>query len=1228
MILLRKYLVHVITCACCLLIFIPQTKAQLYPGITVNSQLFSDDIWFFGTYAAPYTGCAGVMFKKEGSKYVVYDYSGKGKVNSWENSLSVSTPSCDGKFVFYTMHNQVYNANHVAMDGGSFAGDNSIADGLAACYVGQNKYLFMSASATGGNAALNAYIIDMSQNSGLGKMTFLTAVEANGMSESIELMPVANTTDEYWLVYRKQTGHNTMNVRRIKGNNGSPTISNILYSIGTGSADVFYSYVLKSNATYNRLVLCDSGTRFFLYDFNPTTGQIQYNQTLTPGFVSYPYGADFSPSGRYLYMSSYRSHEMRQYDLTTNTYNPIFRYNSAASVTAGAIGGGGLKRGPDGKMYVAREGTTYLGVIEKPNEPSTTPGFYNENGLLLSTKYTNLPLSTGITPPAVDPVTSTPPTANPDVGSTNQYLPVTINVLANDNKGGGTTLTLTNAFFNDPSKAEQGEIAINATNGTITFTPNPRYDYSGANATVSITYVAQNNSTPIPMCGSGTLTITVTTTHVRSTLFSDDVWFFGQNTGATEGSSALGNAKTSKGIIFRNKGGIMVPEDASGISSVNSWENSLSISTPACDGSFIFYVQHDMIYNSNHENMQNGSILGHTSTGDGLAAAYLGDNKYFLASVSTANQGILQYSIVDMSKQNGLGEKISTTTIDNSGVVAEAIEMIPVVDTYNQYWLIYCLRGAPYTFVVKKVDGTNPSSPVITEAGRITIPATTMTNQNVWRMHSSPDYSIIAINASNSTLSSGAYYNHYFFNFNPQTGVISYNRAIDTRGNSHSSYSSYVFYDKYLYLSESQSGGVDAYYIYQYDMSTPNWNKVAQFKITNTPASAGGSQSWQGGGMKMGPDGKIYFIRQSSYYSGVIKDPSKLLTTAGNVDENGFKHKYNGMGLTFSTGLTPPWINPPSSNHEPSIVDDVATTTSASSVAIKPLENDSDSDGDDLNLVGVEFATTADAAKGTVTFNASTKEVIFTPSTSHPFTDNEKVNIIYTVRDNGLPVALCTKGNIEITIKLAKLSVSLSDTEVDEGNEVEITICMPDGTVAPSGGLAFTLNRVASSTAEAADYQIIGTAKIPAGEKCITLKIKATEDNLLEIDDEMLTLNATATGYIALNQVNLTIKDKTDGTIVVEVASPASAKMAEPSTSGSFRVKFKDANVTTAKKIKVTFTLAGAVSGVDYEPVSPMEVELQPGDKEAIVPITVRNNYIVQGSRDLKIELTSAAKTP
>lgn len=138
-------------------------------GFTPTSTYFNDNIWFFGT-----TG-VGIQFKNG----VPQDYS-VSKVNAGENSLSVSTPACDG-FVFYTSHDHVYNTKHNPMKGGVasntttdpglFYGHSSVADGLAACYIGDNKYFLISSSnayEVGTNIGLYYYTVDMNGDNGMG----------------------------------------------------------------------------------------------------------------------------------------------------------------------------------------------------------------------------------------------------------------------------------------------------------------------------------------------------------------------------------------------------------------------------------------------------------------------------------------------------------------------------------------------------------------------------------------------------------------------------------------------------------------------------------------------------------------------------------------------------------------------------------------------------------------------------------------------------------------------------------------------------------------------------------------------------------------------------------------------------------------------------------------------------------------------------------------------------
>lgn len=1207
--------------------FIQNAHAQL----PEKSKLFSDDVWFFGQNTGAREGyedegnaktSKGIRFRTVDGVVTAFDASGESLVNSWENSLSISTPACDGAFVFYVQHNRIYNSSHKNMKNGGISGHTSTGDGLAAAFLGDNKYFLASVSWVN-QGDLQYSIVDMDkldEEGGVGEKILTTTIDNSGkVAEAIEMIPVFDKYNQYWLIYCLRGTPNTFVVKKVDGTNPSaPEITEAArITIPATVLGAQNLWRMHSSPDYSMIALDASGSTLssgafnnhYFFDFDPKTGAISYNRAIDTRGYSHSSYSSYVFYGKYLYISESQSgadaYYVYQYDISTPTWTKVAekKITAPAGVTQ-SWQGGGMKLGPDGRIYIIRQSSQYTAVIKDPSKLLTATGNFDENGFKHKYDGKGITFSTGLTPPWKDPDTSTPPTANPDVGATNQYLPVKVKVLANDSYGGGDELTLSGAYFTDQTKVGQGSVSTNATTGEVTFTPNPNYDYSGANATVLITYSVQSNTMPIPMCGMGTLTITVTPTHVRSTLFSDDVWFFGLNNGLLENVDPVPPSNnTSKGIVFENVGGNMVPKDASKISRVNARENSLSVSTPACNGSYIFYTQHDKVYKSNHEEM--GGFNGNYSCSDGVSAAYLGENKYVLFSVTgIGGNGGLTYYIIDMAQGNGMGTLSSAiATLETAGT-GESSELIPKVDKFDEYWLVTTHPSAN-KIKVRSVSAQAPGTPSAPKVQLEYEINHTFAGGYIYELIPNGNYSRLALaNADGGKVD--------LFDFNPATGEIKFNKSYDFTGLRPYGLE-FSPNGQYLYVGFYGSAYVPIRQINLLDNS-----------ILTIPTGTDKCVD-----MKLGPDDKIYVMRDGSNYMGVISKPNEPINTAGNYIADGLQLSSTGGGIKISTGLTPPWENPTSANHEPNITNDEATTTSASSVVISPLDNDDDDDTDqELYLVGVEFATTADAAKGTITFDEDTKEVTFKPNTSHPFTDNEKVNIIYTVRDNGAPVALCAKGVIEITIKLAKLSVTMVETVVDEGNQVNLTVCMPDGTVAPSGGLPFNINLVAGSTAEAADYEVIGTTTIPADDDCVAIKIKASVDNLLEIDDEQLILNAKATGYTAQNQDAITIKDKTDGTIVVETASPASGEMAEPSTNGSFRVKFKDGNVTTAKRIRVTFTLTGAESGVDYAPISPMETVIEKTKNAAIVDITVNDNYVVQGDRKLKIELTNAAPIP
>ncbi|GHV06546.1 hypothetical protein FACS189416_7210 [Bacteroidia bacterium] len=209
---------------------------------------FTDDIWYFGT------GGGGIAFNRNsGGEKVAVSASGESLVNVAENALSVSSPGCGSSLIFYSQHDRLYNAKHEVMQAGDFTGHQSVADGLAACYIGGNKYMLFSVThayeeMASVAAQLQYHIIDMNEDGGYGKRIDTKTLETTDMSESVELIPVPGTSDQYWLVYNMLSPLNEIRVRKITGNSVSDVLKTLSMS---GHVSSSLSYHLKDNSKYN-----------------------------------------------------------------------------------------------------------------------------------------------------------------------------------------------------------------------------------------------------------------------------------------------------------------------------------------------------------------------------------------------------------------------------------------------------------------------------------------------------------------------------------------------------------------------------------------------------------------------------------------------------------------------------------------------------------------------------------------------------------------------------------------------------------------------------------------------------------------------------------------------------------------------------------------------------------------------------------------------------------------
>ena len=584
---------------------------------------------------------------------------------------------------------------------------------------------------------------------------------------------------------------------------------------------------------------------------------------------------------------------------------------------------------------------------------------------------------------------------------TNCYPRTPIDVLTGDTNIACTPSSVTLAII-DGSKV--GAIVTVNSDKTIAYIPPD--EFAGSD---NIQYMVLCNGNAF----TGTVYITV---NEPESAFVDDIWYFG---GYETDYSQYGTVKptnTSPGIIFKkNSSGIYEPHDASGISKVSTFENSLSISSPYCDGESIFYVQHDQLYNHNNELMKNGSIQGHWSCADGLAAGYMGDNKYLLFSLTGAyensTRGLNAYTI-DMNLDNGAGSRTGTTIpIEGaSASMSESIELIARAGTSNQYWIVYKYGAELRCRLVDVSDpGSLTVSSIYTNIG--------CSNNSSYQLKASHQKNKLAIAYTDATIVE-------VYDFDNTNGIFSNKRTINT-GKTRNYNVEFSPSERYLYVAQHAYDGM----LMQYDISsTPVMvagGAVKYWSIVTT-------ENHTGGGLKLGPDGKIYVALAFSQYLGVINDPDSdtpLGGVGGRYDPQGFvMSRAAGCYLEFSTGLTKPAIPSCNTNHAPianTLTRILCSAAGNSSVTVNVLqEGCSDIDGNTIYLTDAQFMHSADASYASLTLNAGSVTLTLKSGVSVPA--DHVFSIQYSIKDNGIPASMCATGLLEIIYSTGASAASVS----------------------------------------------------------------------------------------------------------------------------------------------------------------------------------------------------------
>ena len=317
------------------------------------------NIWYFGNQA-------GIDFNYSPPKVLL-----DGSVYSWEGSAVIADEN--GKLLFYTDGETVFNKNHQLMENGSNLGGHLSARQTAVIFpkpASSDIYYVFTVDAfhdSGVSQTGLAYsVVDIKANGGLGKVTEKGVQLQARSAESLSV--IASCKDgndqEYWAIAANYDEKGKVFAYHIDKNgvDKNPVIS----SFNVKGELIQY---IKFSPAGDKVMLIDQShrdrpqtkvTQLIIADFDFSTGKINNPQYLEVTQSMHFNQAEFSPDGKLLYYSS--GSKIHQLDLKSRPYKIIATHETPTDHVSE------FQLGPDGNIYIATGGVGYLSAIINPNE--------------------------------------------------------------------------------------------------------------------------------------------------------------------------------------------------------------------------------------------------------------------------------------------------------------------------------------------------------------------------------------------------------------------------------------------------------------------------------------------------------------------------------------------------------------------------------------------------------------------------------------------------------------------------------------------------------------------------------------------------------------------------------------------------------------------------------------------------------------------------------------------
>ncbi len=297
--------------------------------------------------------------------------SAMGAATSFNEGTS-SIADANGNLLFYTDGLTIWNkANNIMANGSGLLGHVSTSQ--AALIVKQPGnasiyFVFTQDEAVGlVPDGLRYSTVDMSLAAGMGSVTVKNTLLFAANTEKLCGVRHCNGID-VWVLSHDYPGTGfRANLVTALGVNPVPVIS----SIGTNIALASNTQgCLKASPSGKKLGLgiqsLSAGGAytgaFELYDFDNATGVVSNSLSLGTNFLT-AYGCEFSPDGTKFYGAPRNGSEIYQWNLCAGSNSAIV----ASQYTQTALNACQMQLANDGKIYIARNNQTWLGVINAPN---------------------------------------------------------------------------------------------------------------------------------------------------------------------------------------------------------------------------------------------------------------------------------------------------------------------------------------------------------------------------------------------------------------------------------------------------------------------------------------------------------------------------------------------------------------------------------------------------------------------------------------------------------------------------------------------------------------------------------------------------------------------------------------------------------------------------------------------------------------------------------------------